>query len=34
LIDWIFEIGDKLKQSNLTIHTAAAYIDIYIHYQN
>jgi hypothetical protein len=31
LIDWIFEIGDKLQQSNLTIHIAAAYIDSVLH---
>ena len=28
LIDWIFEIGDKLRQSNLTIHQAVAYFDM------
>jgi hypothetical protein len=27
LIEWMFEVGDKLKQSNLTIHIAIAYLD-------
>ena len=31
LIDWIFEIGEKLKQRSLTIHLAVAYLDILMH---
>lgn len=27
LIDWLFEIGEKFKQSNLTIHIAIAYLE-------
>lgn len=30
-MDWIFEVGDKLRQSNLTIHTAACYLDLLLH---
>lgn len=28
LVDWIYELGDKLKQSTLIIHIAIAYLDI------
>lgn len=27
LVDWLFEIGEKFKQSNLTIHIAIAYLE-------
>jgi len=30
LVDWIFEIGEKLKQRVLTIHLAVVYLDILI----
>ena len=28
LVEWTVEVGDKLGQSNLTIHTALTYIDL------
>jgi len=28
LVDWIFEIGEKLKQRILTTHLAVVYLDI------
>ena len=27
MIEWIFELGHKFKQANLTIHTAVAYFE-------
>lgn len=30
-MDWIFEVGDKLKQRNLTIHIACAYLERLMH---
>lgn len=27
-MDWIFEIGEKMKQRSLTIHLAVVYLDI------
>ena len=31
LVDWLFEIGDKLEQRTLTIHQAVRYLDIVLH---
>jgi hypothetical protein len=28
MIDWLFEIGEKLKQSILTTHLSVVYLDI------
>ena len=27
LIDWLFEVGERFRQSNLTIHIAIAYLE-------
>ena len=31
LVDWLFEVGDKLEQRTLTIHQAVRYLDILLH---
>ena len=31
LVDWLFEVGDKLEQRTLTIHHAVRYLDIILH---
>ena len=28
IIDWIFELGEKFKQRNLTVHIAIHYLNI------
>ena len=33
LVDWLFEVGDKLEQRTLTIHQAVRYLDIVLHNQ-
>ncbi len=27
LVDWLFELGEKFKQSNLTVHIAVGYLE-------
>jgi len=38
LIDWLFEIGERFRQTNLTIHIAIAYLErayeLKLHYKD